>query len=98
MQILEPSIVLTHWSVGLWGWLSFLVFFFLHIFLLLSSFLGRHEVERSEGLLSLPGCGRASYVICRSPGRQQWTLKLKTCVFLLLLKIELSYLKQCFGY
>ena len=25
-------------------------------------FLGWHEMERSEGLLSLPGCGLASYV------------------------------------
>ena len=22
MQILEPSNVLTHWSIGLWGWLT----------------------------------------------------------------------------
>ena len=30
-----------------------------------TSFLGRQEVERSEGLLSLPGCGRALCVVCR---------------------------------
>ena len=33
---------------------------------------------------------------CRSQGHQPWTLRLKTCVYPLLLEIKLSYLKQCF--
>ena len=47
-------------------------------------FLGGHEVEQSEGLLLLPGCGyvrRVLCVVCRLPGRQLWRLRLKTCVF-----------------
>ena len=61
---------------------------------------GRNEVERSEGLLSLPGCGRVLCVVrCESftrPSTVDTQIK-NPCIFLLL-KIELSYLKQCFRY
>ena len=31
-------------------------------------------------------------------GRQPWTLRLRICVYSLLLEIEFSYLRQCFRY
>ena len=46
--------------------LNFLVFFvevYRQARFTFAILLGRHEVERSEGLLSLPGCGRAPCVI-----------------------------------
>ena len=55
---------------------------------------------RSEGLLSLPCRVRAPCAVhyASFPGRPPWTLRLETCVFFLLLKIEHRYLQQCFRY